>query len=170
MSKALLIALKTAFNAEKEGIRMYLKFAKDSAVVSGKNMFIQLAADEVDHLEIVQESIDEHMAGKKYEKIKIPKGRLSKFMPDIKDLSLQPVDKADINDEEALKVAVKHELKAKNFYVSEAENTDNEEVKKIFTELADVEEKHYQILQTELDFIRKDGFWFDTMEFSLEAE
>jgi len=49
----LLMALKLAYEAEKEGLRMYLKLAKKCNVASGKNMFIQLALDEVDHMELI---------------------------------------------------------------------------------------------------------------------
>ncbi|MCD8491264.1 MAG: hypothetical protein LRY51_04880 [Geovibrio sp.] len=46
--------------------------------------------------------------------------------------------------------------------------TDNLQAKKLFTDLAAVEQKHYDILQAEIQFIQQDGFWFDMMEFSLE--
>jgi len=61
-------------------------------------------------------------------------------------------------------------LKAQQFYLEESEKDYSEEVKKLFKDLAAVEEKHYMIIQTELDFINNDGFWFDVAEFSLEQE
>jgi rubrerythrin len=170
MEDKLLEALKLGYEAEKEGLRMYLKLSRKSNVLSGKNMFIQLAADEVDHLELIEKFIEKHMAGKKYEHIEVPRSRLSKILPNIKDLSLQPVEKAFLTDEEALKIALSHELKAKDFYAQEQQKTKVPEVKKLFSDLSKVEEKHYQIIQAELDFIHKDGFWFDAMEFSLEKE
>jgi rubrerythrin len=165
-----LAALKLAYEAEKSGLRMYLKLARNCNVLSGKNMFIQLASDEIDHLDLVEKLIDINMSGKKYTHIEVPAGRLSKILPSINDISLQPVEKANITDEEALKVALAHELKARNFYLEESEKEYSEEVKKLFKDLAAVEDKHYLIIQTELDFINKDGFWFDIAEFSLEQE
>lgn len=166
----LLNALKLAYEAEKEGLRMYLKLAKRCNVVSGKDMFIQLASDEVDHLELIEKFIDMKMAGKKYTFVDVPKGRLSKLLPNVNDMSLQPAEKAYITDEEALKVALAHELKARQFYEEESEKAYSDEVKKFFKDLAAVEDKHYLIIQTELDFINKDGFWFNVAEFSLEQE
>jgi len=166
--KELLKALKLAYEAEKEGLRNYLKFARETKVISGKNMFVQLASDEVDHMELIEEMIATLSDGKTVEKVDVPKGRLAAFMPDQKDLSLQPVEKGEINDEEALKIALSHEKKAIDFYNAEAEKNYDKEVKDFFKKLASVEEKHYQIISAELDFMRKDGFWFDTMEFSLE--
>jgi len=168
MSNELLKALKTAYEAEKEGLRTYLKFAKQTKVSSGKNMFIQLALDEVDHMELIERFTNQIMEGQKVEVIEVPKGRLSKFMPDVKDVSLQKIDKAELGDEEALKIALEHERKAHEFYKSEAAKAESPEVKEFFEKLAEVEEKHYNIIQAELDTIRNDGFWFDTMEFSVE--
>ncbi|MCD8567383.1 MAG: hypothetical protein LRY50_03195 [Geovibrio sp.] len=54
------------------------------------------------------------------------------------------------------------------FYLDQAQKTDNLQAKKLFTDLAAVEQKHYDILQAEIQFIQQDGFWFDMMEFSLE--
>lgn len=164
----LLKALKLAYEAEKEGLRSYLKFAKQTKVSSGKNMFVQLASDEVDHMELIENMISNLSEGQTVEKVEVPKGRLSAFMPDQKDTSLQPVEKGEIGDQEALKIALSHEQKAIDFYNSEAAKDYSQEVKDFFKKLASVEEKHYQIINAELDFINEDGFWFDTMEFSLE--
>jgi len=86
-------ALKLAYEAEKSGLKVYLQLARKCNVLSGKNMFIQLASDEVDHLELVEKFIDMHMSGKKYTYITVPPGRLSKILPNVKDISLQPVEK-----------------------------------------------------------------------------
>ncbi|MDY6820289.1 MAG: ferritin family protein [Deferribacterota bacterium] len=163
-------ALKLAYEAEKNGLRMYLGLAKKTNVISGKNMFIQLASDEVDHLELIEKFIDKKMAGKPYENIEVPKGRLSKIVPNVDESSLQPVEKAYVSDEDALNTALSHEMKARDFYLEESRKAENEEVKKLFEDLAAVEDKHYMIIQAELDYIHKDGFWFDTAEFSLEKE
>jgi rubrerythrin len=89
-------------------------------------------------------------------------------MPNVNDASLQPVDKGELGDEEALKIALEHEKKAMEFYKKESANTTDPKVKEFFEKLADVESKHYNIIEAELNFIKKDGFWFDTKEFSLE--
>ncbi|MGA1846123.1 ferritin family protein [Deferribacter abyssi] len=168
MSTEILKALKTAYEAEKEGLRTYLKFAKQTKVVTGKNMFIQLALDEIDHMELIEKFIEQTFEGKPYEKVEVPKGRLSKFMPETSDASLQKIDKADLGDEEALKIALEHEKKAYEFYKEKASKTQNSELREFFENLAEVEQKHYNIIQAELDSIRNDGFWFDTIEFSVE--
>jgi rubrerythrin len=168
MAEKLVEALKLSYEAEKEGLRLYLKFAKQTKVATGKDMFIQLAADEVDHLELIERFMEKILSGKPVEPVNVPKGRLSKFMPNLKDVSLQPVDKGVIGDEEALKIALEHEEKAMDFYKEEAKKAQDKAVKDFFEKLAEVESKHLAIIQAELDFLRSDGFWFDTKEFSVE--
>ncbi|MCA1927757.1 MAG: ferritin family protein [Calditerrivibrio sp.] len=168
MPTSLMKALKTAYEAEKEGLRAYLKYAKQTKVGTGKNMFVQLAMDEVDHMELIEKFIEKTMAGQPIEQVNIPKGRLSKFMPTTKDLNQKIIEKSSLGDEDALKVALAHEEKAMNFYLEEAKNSSDEKVKDFFLKLAEVEKKHFEIIKAELDFVSSDGFWFDTQEFSVE--
>ena len=55
-----------------------------------------------------------------------------------------------------------------DFYKEEAKKAQDKAVKDFFEKLAEVESKHLAIIQAELDFLRSDGFWFDTKEFSVE--
>ncbi|ADR18713.1 ferritin family protein [Calditerrivibrio nitroreducens] len=166
MPTELMKALKTAYEAEKEGLRAYLKYAKQTKVGTGKNMFIQLALDEIDHMELIEKFTEKIMAGQPIEQVNVPKGRLSKFMPSTKDLKL--AEKSELADEDALKVALTHEEKAMNFYINEASKATDPKVKDFFNKLADVEKKHFEIIKAEIDFMSRDGFWFDTQEFSVE--
>jgi rubrerythrin len=169
MNIELLQALKTAHDAEVEGMRAYLNFAKQTGVASGKNMLIQLAMDEIDHMELINKFLEKMLKGEVFQTVNVPKARLDKFMPKIADASLQKTDKASVTDLEALKISLAHEEKARLFYVEQAEKAENLQAKKLFTDLAAVEQKHYDILLAEIEFINQDGFWFDTMEFSLEV-
>lgn len=168
MNLELIGALKTAYEAEKEGMRSYLQFAKETGVSGGKDMFIQLALDEVDHMEIIQQFMEKTLMGQTFTSVEVPPGRLSKIMPDVQDASRQKIDKASVSDEQALKIAMEQEIKAKEFYLAEAAKAEDAAVKEMFEKLAGVEQKHYDILKAELDFMMEDGFWFDAMEFSLE--
>ena len=168
MNFELIGALKTAFEAEKEGMRTYLQFAKATSVAGGKDMFIQLALDEVDHMEMIQAFMEKMLKGETFTPVEVPAGRISKLLPDIADASLQKIEKASVSDEQALKVGMEQEAKAREFYLAEAEKVEDTVVKDFFIKLADVELKHYNILHAELTFIQQGGFWFDTQEFSLE--
>lgn len=168
MNSELLQALNLAKQAEIEGLKSYLKYAKQTESASAKNMFVQLALDETDHMELIQKFIDKTINGEVYEAAEVPKGRLSKFMPNTANLKKE--NASTVTDEEALKIAMEHEKQAREFYLAEAEKSDVAEVKDFFSKLADVELLHYNILKAELDFMSQAGFWFDAMEFSVEME
>jgi len=168
MNFELIMAFKTAYEAEKEGMRTYLHFAKETNVAGGKDMFIQLALDEVDHMEMIEKFMEKTLKGETYTPVEVPAGRLSKILPDLDDASRQKTEKSSVSDEKAIKVGMEQEEKAKKFYLEEAGKADDSIVKAFFEKLAAVEQKHYDILSAELSFMQKDGFWFDAMEFSLE--
>ena len=169
VNKKLLSALKLAYEAEKQGLKTYLKYAKETNVGAGKNMFIQLALDEVDHMELIEKFSADIADGKPFYKLDVPLSRIEKFQPDIDSATFSKLDAATLSDEEALKVALEHEKNAENMYEKLAEDETNPEVKAFFEDMAKVEEKHYQIILAELNFMRSEGFWFDTTEFSVEA-
>lgn len=131
----LLSLLKTAYEAEKEGMRNYLQFAKSTKVAGGKDMFIQLALDEVDHMELIQSFMEKTLKGETFTPVEVPPGRLSKIMPDLDDASRQPIEKGSVSDEQALKVGMEQELKAKAFYMEEAEKTEDNVVKEFLKNL-----------------------------------
>ena len=166
MSIGMQKALKTAHEAEVEGMKNYLRYAKATKYVNGKNMFIQLAMDEIDHMELIQKFMEKSLKGEPILPVDVPASRLAKFMPNIKDI--KKGDKAEVADTDALRIALAHEEKAKDFYLAESANAEDPELKAFFKKLADVEAKHYDIIKAELDFMAQDGFWFDAMEFSLE--
>lgn len=61
------------------------------------------------------------------------------------------------NYKEILKYAMNMELKAKEFYTLYKDKVVNDSVKKLFAELSEMEDDHYNILKTQLDSVEKDG-------------
>ncbi len=167
MAVRLIEALKMAYEAEKDGLKTYLNYAKKTDVIAGKNMFIQLALDEVDHMELIEKYMDELLEGKEFKIVEVPEGRLAAIKPGSK-ADFKKGEKATLGDEDALRIALEHEKKAGNMYRELSAKEEDATVKAFFDKMADVEDKHLEIIQAELDFMRSEGFWFDTMEFSVE--
>ncbi|HIH72083.1 MAG TPA: rubrerythrin, partial [Thermococcaceae archaeon] len=46
----------------------------------------------------------------------------------------------------------------------------DENVRKIFNELAKVEKAHYELLKAQYDSVTKTGIWMDYQDFSLEVD
>ena len=51
-------ALKTAIEVEDNGLVTFLKFARRTKDITGKNMFIRLAMDELEHRQILEKQLN----------------------------------------------------------------------------------------------------------------
>ena len=51
-----------------------------------------------------------------------------------------------------------------------AETANEPEVEKFFVRLAEWEDTHYEIVQSELDAINQTGFWFGIPEFRMDGK
>ncbi|MBL7191368.1 ferritin family protein [bacterium] len=168
MSAEVISALKFAIEAEKIGLRAYLDFARSTNDATGKNMFITIACDEVDHWELLEEQLRKIESGEKLHVIEVPDSRLPKFEPSVWEKDKRLAGDKGVGQITALKTALKHERDGREIYLKGAESVDNPEVKKMFLKLADMEQIHFDILQAELDSITGTGYWFDLPEFNLE--
>jgi len=52
---------------------------------------------------------------------------------------------------------------------SRMEEMEDENLRVLFKRLYDMEQNHYDLIFTQLDYIKGTGFWFDIPEFSMEA-
>ena len=75
---------------------------------------------------------------------------------------------ASANEIELLKVALELELTTSAFY-RDLIGKLPEQDQSLFADFLEIEEGHVAIVQAELDAVQGNGFWFDLMEFSLEA-
>lgn len=65
---------------------------------------------------------------------------------------------------DAIKIGIDMEKKSIEFYKNWAKGN----LKSLFNELIEFEKEHLELLQAELDYVQKTGFWFDYFESSLE--
>ena len=64
---------KVAELVEDNGLITFLKFAKQTKDITGKNMFIQLAMDEHEHRLILEKQLNQLLEGGKWVNIEVPK-------------------------------------------------------------------------------------------------
>ncbi len=160
-------AMQTAIQAEKEGLRHYLEFAKLTKDETGKNMFISLARDEWEHMTLLEEILAEYQASDRAPAFQISPSRIPQTFP--KPEERKTGEKGETREREALRIGIDLEVKAKEYYLELAEKTADIELQGLFEGLAKMEDSHYLILSAELDNIDQMGFWFDIQEFRLEA-
>ena len=163
-------ALQKAIQSEKSALETYLKFARQTKNVSGKDMFLRLCQDELGHLNILEKELDTLMAGQKWVKAKFQPSDIEEILPHLaspKDLA--PAGQGSSDDLAALNLALEMEKKASNFYKREGLKAEDKNAQAMYARLAEMEEAHYNLIQAELDHIKDVGFWFGIQEFTLET-
>ncbi len=166
--KELLTVLKTANESEKEALLTYLKFARQTQDSGGKNMFIRLAIDEFGHMTLLDNQISSVIAQKGWQSVAIDRSMVEPLLPKISTKDIQTMGKANATELSALETARALEQRAIDYYSANAKNASLPEIQQTFKRLSEMEEAHYTMIQAEIDNIKKTGFWFDTIEYSVE--
>jgi len=88
-----------------------------------------------------------------------------KFVVDTKDLDGAEIKGVHVDEKtgamEALDLAIKAEMKAEEFYASQAEAVDNSELKELLERLSLEEHGHYEFLLAERNSLTGGFYWFD---------
>lgn len=161
-------AIKMAIQLEKDGHTFFEEAAKKTENKLGKKMFETLAKDEINHLHTFQKMFDTITGTGDWQQLAqgLPKvGKVPIFEEEIQK-------KADVNPTEldALRTAMDVERKAIDFFTKVVEETEDLLAKKIFIRIKEEEEYHYDLLQAQVDYLTKSGFWFDVAEFHMDAK
>ncbi|MCL4558083.1 MAG: rubrerythrin [Deltaproteobacteria bacterium] len=166
--KELLKVLRTADEAEKEALLTYLKFARQTGDIGGKNMFIRLATDEYGHMVLLDNQINSVASQKGWQSVDVDKSVVEPLLPRISEKDIRTMGKADANELSALEAARALEQRAISYYSTNAKNNALPEIQTTFKRLAEMEQAHLTLIEAEIDSVKKTGFWFDTIEYSVE--
>lgn len=161
--------LQLAIAAEEESLKRYLEFAISTREENGKNMFIRLAQDEFMHHKLLNRMLQELKDTGTCLRVKIPPTVIEKLVPRLADKSLRVKGKEGQSALDALLTALNLEINARNFYQDQAERATPKSIRAVFLRLAQMEKAHSDLIQAEIDYIQKTGFWFGFQEFTLEA-
>ena len=167
----IVVVVHKAIDREKDAISLYLKLAKAVKDPKAKNVLINLASDEVGHLDKLERHLTSILSGKEgllprasevLDAMAAQLSESSKFVfPSAAELA-----KAD--EIRILEIAVEREIVANRSYLEMAASAQSAVAKEMFLALAKEEETHAKILRAELDSIGQNGFWFDMQEFTME--
>ena len=164
-------AIKTAIEFEKKVYKVYADAMDQIADPIGKKVFKQLSIEEAEHVSYLKHRLDEWL-----EKGRLDIQELSTIVPDKERIaegreriarSVQS-RKPATRELEYLESAFEVEKQTSAFYqqmVSELSGEGQE----LFSRFLKIEEGHVAIVQAEIDSVQGMGFWFDMMEFDLEA-
>jgi rubrerythrin len=131
-----------AIRKEAEAYNLYKTYSQLTKTPGLKQMFEELAQEEQKHREILEGVEKKNVTEYKIEKI--PNLKIGDF---VEEQEFSP----DMDYASALRFAIKREEHSLNLYNHMAEGTDDPELKKLFSALAQEEAKHKLRLETEYD-------------------
>ncbi|ALV63693.1 MULTISPECIES: ferritin family protein [Thermococcus] len=153
-------ALALALEVEKAELRFYIEMAKKARDERAKKMFLFLAGEEAEHWDVFEKKFVEKLL-QKPEMPQVDEELLEK---------LTPKYEGELSEVKAVELGMEQEKLTWEFYEKAAEGAEDENVRKIFNELAKVEKAHYELLKAQYDSLMKTGIWMDYQDFSLEVD
>jgi rubrerythrin len=149
-------AIETAARMEQEAVEFYQKCAEKTTHPMGKKMFLSIAEDEKYHFECaLQMTKEQHFIPAATRPIE----DMKKLFEDHRKETLMSVP-SSADELEALKVAMKMEKEAIDFYRNAAAKAKNDKEKHFFECLVMDEEEHFHIFQNTHSFLEDSGNWY----------
>jgi rubrerythrin len=141
-------ALGIAIYNEQSAFDFYKNLSETIQNPSGQERFRFLSLEEKRHRSLLEERYLKESGGKSFI-----------FDPQkVKKIKLKINDQASAK--EALHLALEAEREAYNSYMRASSQTSDPQGKKMYESLASEEDKHYQILMSELQMIEGGFYWF----------
>jgi rubrerythrin len=161
---------------ERDGYRFYTQVAGQASSKRGKEMFLDLAMQEVDHLRILLAEYRALESGEGWIPYEEALGRDLSIDPDHPDLpGEEPPDPLPVftpdrevsleGDIAALEYGLETEEITRELYQQGLESTDDPAAVEAYRFLVHQEEKHYQLLQDTRDYLTENQTWWDDEQY-----
>ena len=154
-------AIKTAIQMEKDGYSFYKKAAVQTSSEMGKSLFESLAGDELLHLEVFQKIFEDKVGKTEWNDLVNSSKKYANIPVFPKDLKAVEGANPDMDELDALRIAMDSEKEAIDYYNKIKEKSTNNDLKEIINEIIEQEKNHYLLLEQEFDHLDKTGYWFD---------
>lgn len=162
-------AMRTAIEMEKSGHRFFTEASNKVKHEVGRKLFSRLAAEEIDHMRTFEKIFNEVSGGadwKEAMKTIRPAKKVPYFDEARKEFKVE-----DMSVElDYLKKALDLERDAMRFFEKAIQDAESPEAREIFKRIHDEEKGHYDLIQSEIDSINGNGFWFDVQEFYMDGK
>ena len=167
-------AIRTALEYEGRVHKTYQDAMAAAVSDAGKRVFKTLCDEEMGHIKYLRSRLDEWENSGKITVAKLSTAIPTKAAINEGVKKLQAKIGSEVSSKhdaelQFLKKALDVEVETSNFY-KEMVRTLDSDGRTMFERFVEIEEGHQAIVQAELDMVSGSGFWFDTMEFNLEAE
>nr|HID14516.1 hypothetical protein [Anaerolineae bacterium] len=167
--------LRRGMSLERDGYRFYTLAAERASNERGRRMFLDLAAQEADHLRLLlaeYRALEEGRGWIPYEEAmeadfpldpanpdlpgEEPPEPLSVFTPD-REVSLE-------GDIAALEFGLETERISQELYAQAAQSADDFRARQAYEFLTRQEEEHYRLLQNTHEYLTQNQTWWDSEE------
>jgi len=162
-------AITTAIEFETQVRGLYRSAMEKSADPVGRHIFKVLADEELKHLNYLESRLDElrRTGAITAEKLDttLPSEQVIRESISRLETRMKPKDKG--GELQILGKALEVERDTTGFYRRMAQEL-SDEGQQIFARFVEIEEGHLAIVQEEIDYLSKTGYWFDIKEFDME--
>jgi rubrerythrin len=162
-------AIKTAIDYETKIRDLYQEATTKTSDSAGKHIFQALGKDEQNHVDYLLDRLAHWQ-----ETDRLEAGKLETTIPskeiisrEVKKLKAGMATEDRTDEKQMLSKALKVEVETSDFYrqmVAQMEGEGQE----MFARFLEIEDEHIAIVQAELDYISRTGYWFDFKEFDME--
>ena len=162
-------AIKTAIEFEAQVSDVYRHATENTSDPIGKRTFGVLANEEQRHLNYLKSRLHElqRTGGITAEELDTAMPSRQAIREGISRLETRMTQKDKGAELQMLGKALKVENDTTTFYRKMA-NELSAEGQKVFARFVEIEEGHLAIVQAEIDYLSKSGYWFDIKEFDME--
>ena len=167
--------LRQGMSLERDGYNFYKQAAERASGKRGKAMFLDLAAQEEEHLRLLlaeYRALEEGRGWLPYEEAMQADFFLDPANPDLP--GEEPSDEMPVftpdrkvsleGDIAALEFGLETERISRKLYAQAAQAADDPQARRAYEFLTRQEEEHYQLLQNTLDYLTQNQTWWDSEE------
>jgi rubrerythrin len=162
-------AITTAIDFEEQVSDVYRQAMEQTSDPIGRRTFGVLADEELKHLNYLRSRLDElqRTGGITAEQLDTALPSQQKIRNGISKLESRMGQDDKGTELQLLSKALKVEQDTVDFYRKMASEL-TAEGRNVFARFLEIEEGHLAIVQAEIDYVSKTGYWFDIKEFDME--
>jgi rubrerythrin len=160
-------AIKTALDFEVKVRDAYLQAAKTAISETGRKIFKTLGQEEQSHVNYLRERLEEwQKTGKvKAARLKTVVPSAKKIADGVAKLKSHLPKEVDGSERDLLEKALELEKETSAFYEKMAAEMAKDS--EVFERFLEIEKGHVAIVQAEMDYLNKSGYFFDFQDFGM---
>jgi rubrerythrin len=160
-----------AIHYEKKVRDLYYSAVEKVDDSRGKALFQALGDDEQSHIDFLEYSLGilQSEGAIDVSKLDSPIPAREEISRKMQAMSAEIPEKMLGDVKRLLDSALKLEIETSNYYRKASENAEGR-IKEVLEKFLEIENRHIDVVQIELDHAQKSGHWFNFMEISMEVE